>query len=68
MSATNLEVFGFSADGITNALLPSEAGQKSVQRTVQVGFVFGGTAYRAAVPVTFKLSSKRDSGQVILRR
>jgi hypothetical protein len=39
------------------------AGQ-SVSRTLDAALVFGGTAYLAEVPVTWKLDKKEDSGQL----
>lgn len=64
LSAVDMDVLGIGTEGITNQVLPTEKELKSVQRSVQVAVVLAGTAYRGNIPVTFKLSKKKDIGQL----
>lgn len=68
LSVADMDALGFSTEGITNTVLPTEKELKSVQRSIQVAVVLAGTPYRGAVPVQFKLSKKADTGQLATRR
>jgi sugar lactone lactonase YvrE len=62
MSGANFSSNGFDTEGITNQLTTQEKAQKSLPRSIQVGMVIGGVAYDVSAPVSFKLSSKGDTG------
>jgi len=64
MSVADMDALGFDTEGITNKVRPDEQALKSVQRSIQLGLVLAGTAYRGTVPVTFKLSKKADTGML----
>jgi len=68
MSTENMDLKGFDTEGITTALRTDEAGQKTVPREIQVAMVLGGVAYEALVPVSFKLSTSAESGQMSSRK
>ncbi|MGD0090045.1 MAG: hypothetical protein ABSE73_09000 [Planctomycetota bacterium] len=57
LSAIRLDTLGFGAEGVSSpatTLFP----------IVQAALVLGGTAYRADIPSSWKLSKKGDSGQL----
>jgi len=49
---------------VTNQISATEKSQKSLPRSIQVGMVMGGVPYQVSAPVSFKLSSKGDSGSM----
>lgn len=59
---------GFDTEGILPQLLSGEEKLKSVKRRIQVAMELAGVAYSAdtAAEVDFKLSAKKDSGQISL--
>ena len=64
MSGSNFSANGFDTEGVTNQIATTEKSQKSLNRSIQIGLVVGGTAYQLSAPVSFKLSSKGDSGTI----
>jgi hypothetical protein len=64
MSGSNFSANGFDTEGVTNQIATTEKSQKSLSRSIQVGLVVGGIPYQLSAPVSFKLSTKGDSGTI----
>jgi PKD repeat protein len=64
LNINQLDIYGFATEGITNQLLPGEAGLKTVRRNLQIACVFSGTAYEVVAPVdfSFKSTAAGDAG------
>jgi hypothetical protein len=63
----DLDLAGFDTEGITNRVLDSEAGQKTVPRSIQMAMNFAGVTYESLVDVQFKLAKKADAGGIVGR-
>ncbi len=67
-SAKDLDRAGFDTDGITNNIAASEKGQKSITRSVQLVYVFGGVAYETLVNVNFGLKTSKNGDTGTLKQ
>ena len=63
-STADMDLKGFDTEGITSTLAAGEAGQKSVQRAIQMAFVLDGVAYETQADVQYKISSGGDAGML----
>jgi hypothetical protein len=64
MAGSNFSKNGFDTEGITNNVTTAEKAAKSINRSIQVAIVVGGTAYQFSAPVSFKLSKDSSSGTI----
>lgn len=64
MAGSNFSANGFDTEGVTNQIAATEKTMKSLNRSIQLGIVVGGVPYQLSAPVSFKLSSKGDSGTI----
>jgi YVTN family beta-propeller protein len=64
VSAAGLTSSGFDTEGITATLQANEDPKKGATRNIQVAVVLSGVAYEGTAPVTYKVSTKGDTGQI----
>jgi len=63
-SLPNATDAGFDTEGITPEVRADEANKTTVDRKIQVALLIAGVPYEAQVPVEFKVSKKKDSGNI----
>jgi hypothetical protein len=64
ISGSNFSGNGFDTEGVTNNVTAAEKTQKSINRSIQIALVVGGTAYEFEAPVSFKLDKTGTSGSI----
>jgi PKD repeat protein len=58
---------GFDTEGVTSKAIDATDGKKA-NRSIQVAIVLAGVPYETLAPVTFAISKKKDTGQIVGRK